>query len=331
MKQSAATAARTMSDEYQGDAARAQGGDEFSNTRLFDLLISYDFDFDTKKIKKSVEDSEILKELASHPEAAKEYGRWDRGAKWRPGRFNHYALDLSPFRLQTVQFLPLQVAIVFQRSDALIKALFEVYREAAKKVTNCGLTVLHLAVSSKVSNEVVKTLLGAHTENLNLSSLQRALWNGNLNDIMTVLAASYREEVKKTTEHYRFTALHLALATNASVSVVEMLLALYPDATKDKSTWSYTPLHMAIFSNASAAVVKMLLEACPDAAKILNFHNETPLHVAAAKNASAAVVKMILEACPDATKELDNINQTPLDLALRHNAAAAMVKMLREE
>ncbi len=277
-----------------------------------------------------MEDSEILEELATHPEAAKEYGRWYRGERGDRGRFKHFALD-RVFPKMAVYFLPWQVAIVFQRSDALIKALFALNRDEAKKVTRCGLTALHLAVSSKASKEVVRTLLSVHLEYLNLSSIQRAICNQSLHDVVTVLVAPFREEAKKLTTECRFTALHLAAATNASMSVVEMLLELYPEAVKHKnSPDGPTPLHLAAAYNASEPVVKMILEAYPDATKEKDYCDWTPLHLAVKEKASAISVEMLLEAYSDATKELDFDYRTPLHCAIAYHSSETLVKMLLE-
>ena len=72
--------------------------------------------------------------------------------------------------------------------------------------------------------------------------------------------------------------LHYAAEKQASVEVVQALLAAHPEAAKEKDGYGQLPLHSAVAYQASVEVVQRLLSAHPGAAKEKDGRGSLPLH-----------------------------------------------------
>ena len=91
--------------------------------------------------------------------------------------------------------------------------------------------------------------------------------------------------------------LLIAVRGRASGAVVEKLLALYPEAVKEKISDQKLPLHHAAV-HTSEAVVRALIKADPDALKAEDKFKKRPLTYAVQKNEALEAFLPFPEAVP---------------------------------
>ena len=95
--------------------------------------------------------------------------------------------------------------------------------------------------------------------------------------------------------------LHELLLKSDSTTEAEVLatLAAHPESAKERDPTSNSlPLLIAVRERASGAVVEKLLALCPEAVKEKNSDQKLPLHHAAARNAPEAAVRALIKAYP---------------------------------
>jgi len=153
-----------------------------------------------------------------------------------------------------------------------------------------------------------------------------AQFNSSVSVVQALLAA-YPDAVKATNNDGN-TPLHVAARYSSSVAVVQALLAEYPEAARAKDKHGNMPLHAAAWYSSSESVMQALLTAYPEAAKATNYNGSMPLHVAASKSSSVAVVQVLLAAYPEAAMATNNDGLTPLHAAARNSSSVAVVQAL---
>lgn len=115
------------------------------------------------------------------------------------------------------------------------------------------------------------------------------------------------------------TQLHLAMENNCPIEKVEALLALYPDAAKEKDSWGNFPLHCGMRWRAPAACVMAVLKAYPAAASGVSKSGSTPLHYGIRFKAPLESIHAVLNEHSGAATMKDQAGYTPLDYAKRGN------------
>ena len=119
--------------------------------------------------------------------------------------------------------------------------------------------------------------------------------------------------------------LHALLLKSDTATEAEVLATLvaHPESAKERDPTSNSlPLLIAVREQASGAVVEKLLALCPEAVKEKNSDQKLPLHHAAARNAPEAAVRALIKAYPDALKEEDRFQRRPLIYAVQEKEAA---------
>ena len=128
--------------------------------------------------------------------------------------------------------------------------------------------------------------------------------------------------------------LHELLLKSDSTTEAEVLatLAAHPESAKERDPTSNSlPLLIAVREQASGAVVEKLLALCPEAVKEKNSDQKLPLHHAAARNAPEAAVRALIKAYPDALKEEDRFQRRPLTYAVLQEKEAAFLPFLEAD
>ena len=99
--------------------------------------------------------------------------------------------------------------------------------------------------------------------------------------------------------------LHVACASNAPIAIVRALLAVHPEAVSEAGNYGTRVLDAACSKgkDASLDLVAALLAARPEAACAKDKSGDLPLHVACASNAPIAIVLAVLTAHPAAVSE----------------------------
>ena len=100
------------------------------------------------------------------------------------------------------------------------------------------------------------------------------------------------------------------------------------DESNPSSKLPILPLHIALANQAPLHIITLLLGTAIDTAQALVGSESTPLHIAVANKADDAVIKAVLEAWPEAVFKTDHEGHTPLDLA-QHSANAEVSLLLR--
>lgn len=113
--------------------------------------------------------------------------------------------------------------------------------------------------------------------------------------------------------------LHMAIASKASKTVIEMLMREAPDVLRMTNKYGETPLHVALSCDADTETVELLLHTKEDidaVKKAEKQHGHLPLHLAAIRGCSDGVAVLLLTEYPEAAGVANTAGKTPLDLAL---------------
>ena len=115
--------------------------------------------------------------------------------------------------------------------------------------------------------------------------------------------------------------LHVAVASGASLEVLETLLEAHPDGVREADGEGLLPLHLALEHSAPDETVLGLLRAWPEACTIRDGDSAAlPLHIAVQSHASARLLRALLAAHPEAVRLGDGDGTLPLHMALEHQA-----------
>jgi len=135
----------------------------------------------------------------------------------------------------------------------------------------------------------------------------------------------------KTEDRLKRTPLHVAAQNpQCTAKLIEVLFALYPEASSMVTQRGHLPLHLAAQSKAKVEVIEALLQLDSSSVKMLNKSNNTPLHDAAKYQASAQVVRLLLDAYNDAVYMGNQYGNFPLHCATAYQASTEVIKLLLE-
>ena len=127
--------------------------------------------------------------------------------------------------------------------------------------------------------------------------------------------------------------LHMAVGSNASLEVVEMLLKEAGDIAVKTNKYGETALHVGLRTHADPEVLKVLIQTAPAALHIREKKSgNLPIHYAAMFGCgkSVCVAKALLENWEDAILERNNEHMSPLDLARQSEECSEDVLRLLE-
>lgn len=181
----------------------------------------------------------------------------------------------------------IHLATAFGRSD-VVEGILEKSPDSPRvRSGNLGRLPLHTATASGSTVEVVKLLLAAAPEAVEL-------FDDSDDPCLP---------------------LHLAVANNCSEEVVALVLHAWPESARVRTrTEGKLPLHVAAEYGASVGVMKLLLAAAPEAARALDYGQEPrlPIQYALSGSDNAPAITLLLEAFPDAVACSPKANSIPL-------------------
>jgi ankyrin repeat protein len=132
-----------------------------------------------------------------------------------------------------------------------------------------------------------------------------------------------------TTDSGRYTPLHHACETGASVETVEFLLCVYEGAAKLVTRKQDTALHIACNANKDVAAVRLLIKSNPDALTMTNDYGFTPLHcVCRAYQPRMGIVQALLEANPSMVTMRTHGGESAVHLACSSGAFVGVLQLL---
>lgn len=126
----------------------------------------------------------------------------------------------------------------------------------------------------------------------------------------------------------RFLPIHKACVLGPSASIIQSLIAAFPEglARADQDGW--LPLHCACFYGAPEATIDVIIRADTKAAQHKDDDGRLPLHYACLKGASEKVVSQLLGAHVKGALTKDNDGRMPLHHACSKAAADSVIECL---
>lgn len=126
-------------------------------------------------------------------------------------------------------------------------------------------------------------------------------------------------------------ALHLACEADGGIelSVVEHMVEGYPEAAsfRNKRDGS-TPLHLAVANNATVPVLQALIKANRAPLSLTDDRGRLPLHVAVAVKASVRTFQFLVDEYPDGLSVKNKEDETPITFAQRMKLDEVVIKLL---
>mmetsp|Transcript_28280 Transcript_28280/g.59474 ORF Transcript_28280/g.59474 Transcript_28280/m.59474 type:complete len:683 (+) Transcript_28280:277-2325(+) len=126
---------------------------------------------------------------------------------------------------------------------------------------------------------------------------------------------SRREPENPNKIRWRLLPLHATCVFRAPLSLIEALIAAYPEAPKCIDDQGMLPIHLACRNGASRGVVMTLLNANPDSINAKDKKGRTPLNLV--ENSNSQNKDVVIEAMQNFRIGLDNKNLPPVGTGLR--------------
>jgi ankyrin repeat protein len=126
----------------------------------------------------------------------------------------------------------------------------------------------------------------------------------------------------------RFLPLHKACVLQPPESVIETLLAAYPEGAKSRDQDAWHPVHCACFYGASDKIINLLLNAFAKGAQAKDDEGRLPLHYACLKGASQDVVDVLLGSFPKGAMSKDDEGRLPIHHACSKGAPEGVIDAL---
>ena len=117
-------------------------------------------------------------------------------------------------------------------------------------------------------------------------------------EFIQTLVLAHPNGVKAKETAFGRLPLHVACRSQASIGVVEALIAYFPDALVTPDKLQRVPLHYAISNHCHCDVIEMLVSYNEDCVKKLDHRGWLPLHVASGSTASPKTLRLLLEKYP---------------------------------
>lgn len=174
-----------------------------------------------------------------------------------------------------------------------------------------GRTCLHAAVAKKPPASVIRALLEACRSTSSSSSSRMAI-GGQGESAAAAVAKNNNNnnnndpsDICLERDKHGRTPLTIAICSNASVSVVDLLLRANPKAASVHDHLGHLPLHLACgaaagygeeeYEDQQVQLVRKLLAAFPEAATRESFNGRTALHAAMEARAPVQVVELLVK------------------------------------
>ena len=236
--------------------------------------------------------------------------------------------------------LPLHIASGWGHSTQLVAALLDAYPEASHATTDVNYTPLHKACYGRAPVTIVQLLLASWPEAVKEKTdskklpLHLACAVNAPTDVLAALLAVYPEAVGIRDDNAGLLPLECLFdcPRGPSELSVELLLAAFPDAVKEKRNGS-SQLETVLMRGVTVACVRLVLQASPSSIRERSQNGALPLHALfySLNEVDISTFKLIFEAYPEAARE-SLVGYFPLHCALFGNKIhTEIVEMLLSE
>jgi len=235
--------------------------------------------------------------------------------------------------------LPLHVAAQYKAPLEFITELITLFSQGARETDEYGNLPLHLAAEAKCSYATICALVDAYpegataknkrgkqaTDHLALPLHHACRFAAPTEQILGLLQA--QPKLATTKDRQGNLPLHLALCVSEApcFSVIEALIAHFPDGVKEMDSDGNLPMHLALRNKAGLDVLDVILKTFPDAAFFKGqegwpIFKGLPLHVASLNKAPFKFISELLSVNRLAAQEHDEYGDLPIHLALKETA-----------
>jgi ankyrin repeat protein/serine/threonine protein kinase len=256
----------------------------------------------------------ILHLLASSPQMARVKGRGNSSPLLLALK-NFASIDVIQALISAAPEMILEKNLIKEdpigtskkRQDKMVlKSLLDALPSIATMKSRDGNTILHLLLEYEFPSNDVLRFLSLNPSNAKVKNM----------------ASSH--------------PIHIASRRNASIEVINQLIANAPDSLKDRDAEGCYPLSIAIVSLSSPECIQAIVQAWPEACK---FHhkkfredcnNEFPLHLCAQNNIHVNVLLDIVEMYPVALRAENKQGNPPIHLACMNSSSLDVINALLE-
>jgi len=149
-------------------------------------------------------------------------------------------------------------------------------------------------------------------------------------DVVKTLIDTYSYGVSAKEKFFDRLPIHISIQNEASLEVIDLLLARYPEGAMSKDALGRLPLHYAMSHKAPAEVVKSILAAFPASAGVEDKNGWIPIHVASNFGAALDIIEILLEAFPGSTLVKTKKGSNAVKLAHKRGASADVIRILED-
>mmetsp|Transcript_22022 Transcript_22022/g.25461 ORF Transcript_22022/g.25461 Transcript_22022/m.25461 type:complete len:350 (+) Transcript_22022:260-1309(+) len=258
------------------------------------------------------------------------------GKKWKDAEELLHSNPSSAFEIgSSFKALPLHFALMNQPPLWIVDSLIEANPVAVTSKNEFGLLPIRLAIRSKCSTEIIKTLIReGGPESVKCfgvsgkTCLHLACLYGCSIEVIDELLLQWLEAAQWR-DRDGWHPLHLACLVERDPQIIARLLEAYPNAAAMPDTPEHhLPMHLAVLHNASINTLKKIYEAYPDAIKCPTQKGWLPLHLACRKSTSSETMGFLLDCYADGAKIHGKCLSLPLHLASRYGSSMECLKML---
>jgi ankyrin repeat protein len=205
--------------------------------------------------------------------------------------------------------LPLHVAVGSHRHVDLIQYLLDVYPNAAGEKDCNGDTPLALTLFSGTPRRKA-------SENIQ------------------ILVVAFSGAIKSTDYHRGQTPLHKAIASKASVEIIEYLIESCPEALTTQCRLGQLPL-VELLKHCTRQqitgefrLLKTMIEGYPGSLVCRDITGGIPLHMALRCTLSITFLTILIDACPESLCILDNAGRNALHVACQYSHTADQLQLI---
>jgi ankyrin repeat protein len=183
----------------------------------------------------------------------------------------------------------------------LVENILSVRAEAASVCTNNGDLPIHLAVQSKATVAIIRSLIAAFPDGLKMKDR-----DGDL-------------------------PLHFAVRNSCYLEEIDLLISSHPLAVCVQNKDRELPLHYALRFGLPATVINRLLDASPDSVKVTDREGNLPLHCGLEMAATTTeIILRMVHMFPESCRRKNVRGDLPLHDALRINKGQNVIEVLTE-
>ena len=220
--------------------------------------------------------------------------------------------------------IPLYYVINYYYSFEVLNLLLNKHREKMIPINDSS--IIHLAISKKLSIKVIKLLYESYPENEvnNINNLHCAIISHSSIDVIEYVINKNQESVSIPDSNGNL-PLHYSIN---NIEIMRILLSIYPEGVRIRNNYGFLPIHIALDSKVSPEIIIMLLKAYPDCTKQKGRFGNLPLHYAAETRKLSNLIRIILNAYPEAKNIKNDQDELPVDVAKANKASLEVINYL---